>query len=143
MLPPSEWATMDDRRQFLLMDELGQVVDVARHRVVAGRRPGGIAMPAQVGGDDVVFVAQCGGHPVPVAAVVAPAMQQQQRRRGRVAPVHVVQPQPLREIDAGRWDRQRSRRRLALLIAQGNRAAWPMLRQADKRLTPRRAGPVG
>ena len=46
-------------------------------------------------------VAQRRRHPVPVAAMVAPAVDQQQRRRGRVAPVHVVQPQPLREIDAG------------------------------------------
>src|SRR2546430_13042541 len=36
---------------------------------------------------------------VPVAAMVAPAMHQQQRRRARVAPIDIVLAQPLREID--------------------------------------------
>src|SRR6266699_3582269 len=31
--------------------------------------------------------------------MVAPAMKEQQRRRGRVAPIDVMEPQPLREID--------------------------------------------
>jgi hypothetical protein len=50
---------------------------------------------AQVGGDDVVVAAQVLGHPVPVAAVVAPAVHQDQRRRAGIAPVDVVQPQAL------------------------------------------------
>ena len=65
MLPPSEWATMETGRQLLLMDELREVVDVVRHRVVAGRRPRGIAVAAQVGGDDVVLVAQRWRRPSP------------------------------------------------------------------------------
>ena len=32
--------------------------------------------------------------------MIAPAMNEQQGRRFRIAPIDVVQPQPLREIDA-------------------------------------------
>src|SRR5438477_11160002 len=56
-------------------------------------------MAAQIRRQDVPVLAQRRGDPVPVAAVVAPAMHQQQRRRGRVAPIDVMEPQPLREID--------------------------------------------
>src|SRR5581483_1146238 len=42
------------------------------------------------------------GHPIPVAAVVAAAVHQQERRRAGIAPVDVVEAQPLREVDAGR-----------------------------------------
>jgi hypothetical protein len=83
--------------QALLVDELGEVVDEGAHRIVAAGRPGAVAMAAQVRGDDVVVGAQLGGDPVPVAAVVAAAVHQDQRRRVRIAPVDVVQPQPLRD----------------------------------------------
>ena len=87
------------RREPLLIDQLREVVDVAGHGVGAGRRPLAIAMAAQVGRDDVPVVAQPLRHPVPIAAMVLAAVQQDQRRRVRVAPVDVMQPQPLREID--------------------------------------------
>ncbi len=35
-------------------------------------------MAAQVGSDDVVFVAERRGDPIPVSAMIAPAMQQDQ-----------------------------------------------------------------
>ena len=54
-------------------------------------------MAADVGGDDVIVAAQILGHPVPVAAVVAPAVQQDQRRGLGVAPVGVVQAKALRD----------------------------------------------
>ena len=84
-----------DRRQPLLMDELVDVVDVRRHGVVAVRRPLAVAMPAQVGTDDVPVVTQGLRHPVPVAAVVPPAVDQEQRRRVGVAPIDVVKTQTL------------------------------------------------
>ena len=40
-------------------------------------------------------------HPVPVAAMVAAAVHQDQRRRARIALVDVVQAQALRKVDAG------------------------------------------
>src|SRR4029077_2019319 len=46
---------------------------------------------------------RAGGEPTPVATMAAPAMHQQQRRRLGVAPIDVMQPQPLREIDPRGW----------------------------------------
>ncbi len=87
------------RRQLLLVDQLGQVVDIGGGVVDPVRRPGAVAVAAQVRGDDVPVVAQLARHPVPAAAMVASAMHQQQRRGGGIAPVDIVQPQPLRDED--------------------------------------------
>ena len=86
-------------RQFLLMDQLGQVVDIGGGRVIAVGRPLAVAVAAQIGGEDVPVMAQRLRQPIPVAAMVAPAMDEEERRRAGVAPVDIVQPQPLREID--------------------------------------------
>ena len=69
----------DDRhgRQPLLVDELGEVVDVAGHRVAAVGGPLAVAVAAQVGRDDVPVVPQGRRRPVPVATVVAPAVHEQ------------------------------------------------------------------
>src|SRR3546814_3864439 len=69
-----------ERLQRELVDELRDVADIVRHRIDAALDPFGIAMSAQVGGDDVPVVAQPLRHPVPVAAMIAPAVNQQQRR---------------------------------------------------------------
>ena len=74
MCPPSEWPMIGHRREPALMHELGDVVDVVDHAVVAADQPLRIAVPAQVGRDDVVVVAQLLGRPVPVPAVVATAV---------------------------------------------------------------------
>src|SRR5262249_16444524 len=86
-------------RELLLMDELGEIVDVARHVVIAVGRPLAVAVTAQVGRDDVPLVPQPRGDPIPVAAMIAPAVEQDQRRRPRIAPVDVMQAQTLGEID--------------------------------------------
>ena len=83
------------RRQVLLVDELRQVVDVGRHRVIAVRRPLAVAMPAEIGADHVPVLAQSLRHPVPVPAVIAPAVNEEKRRRFRVAPVDIMQTQTL------------------------------------------------
>src|SRR5713226_9321574 len=100
----------DDRdgREPLLVDELRQVVDVARHRVATVRGPLAVAVAAEVGRDHVPVVAERLRRPVPVAAVVAPAVEQHERRLLAVAPVHVVKPQALGEV------RARGRSRLAI-----------------------------
>ena len=99
------------RRQVLLVDELREVVDEFRHAVIAVRWPFAVAVAAQVRGDHVPVLAQCGGHPVPGAAVIPAAMQQQQRRRAFIAPVDVVQAQSLREIAVRRRARHGRNRR--------------------------------
>ena len=91
-----------DRRHLLLMDDLGQVVDVGRLVIAAANRPRAVAMAAKVRRDDMVAIAKPFGDPVPVAAMVAPAVDQQQRGRGLVAPVDIVQSQALRVIEVGR-----------------------------------------
>src|SRR3546814_7960005 len=72
----------DDRQraEIELMDQLREVIDEAVHVVIAVRRPGAVAMPAQVGGDDMITALQLFGDPVPVAAMVAAAVDEQQWR---------------------------------------------------------------
>ena len=74
------------RRQLLLMDQLAEIVDIGRGRVVAVGRPLAVAMAAQIGRQHMPVAAQRRRDPVPVAAMVAPAMHEQQRRRARDCP---------------------------------------------------------
>src|SRR2546428_8826281 len=73
----------DDRhgRQPLLVDELGEVVDVAGHRVAAVGGPLAVAVAAKSGRDDVPGLAPRPRRPGPVATVGAPALHDHQRRR--------------------------------------------------------------
>src|ERR1051326_213627 len=89
------------RREVPLVDQLREVIDVVRGSVMPGIGPLRVAVTAEVRGDDVIFVPQRGRDPVPVAAMVPPAMDEQQRWGVRVAPVDVVQPQTLRKIHPG------------------------------------------
>src|SRR2546422_8456675 len=57
-----------DRRQALLMDELGQVVDVAGQGVAAVGRPLAVAVPPEIGRENVPVVPPRRGGPVPVPA---------------------------------------------------------------------------
>ncbi len=82
----------------LLVDELREVVDVAGHRVAAVRRPLAVAMPPQVGRDDVPVLPERLRRPVPAAAVIPATMDQEERRLLRMAPVHVVKAQALGEV---------------------------------------------
>jgi len=80
-----------------LVDQLGEVIDEAIDRVIAVGRPGAVAMAAQIGRDDVVMVAQPFGDPVPVAAMVAAAVDEQQGRCARIAPIDIMELEPLRD----------------------------------------------
>src|SRR5215470_10486358 len=93
------------RRQALLMDELRQIVDVAGEGVAAVGGPRAVAVPAQVGRQDVPVVPECRGRPVPGAAVITAAVQHDERRLRGIAPVDVVQAQALREERVGRGSR--------------------------------------
>src|SRR5581483_11598169 len=111
------------RGQALAVDQLGQVVDVALHVVVAVRGPLAVAVPAQIGGDDVPVGAQGRRDPVPVAAVITPAVNQEQRRLVRVPPVDVVQAQALGEerVRGGTGHRARRGIRSRLAHARATR----------------------
>ena len=89
-----------DWGQVVEQHELGQVEDIAHDRVIAGPAPPAVAVPAQVGADDVPVFAQRLRCPVPAAAVIAPAVKQDQRRCLRVAPVGVVKLRALRDVAA-------------------------------------------
>ena len=89
-----------DRGLLLLVYELRDVGDVVDHRVVATEHPLGITVATQVRSDDVVVAAQVLRYPVPVAAVVAAAVDEQQGRGSFVSPIGVMQAQPLREVRA-------------------------------------------
>ena len=78
-------------REFELMDDLREVIDIGRHGIISIRRPGAIPMTAQIGGHDMPIGSQAIGHPVPTAAMILAAMQEQQRGRLRIAPIDVVQ----------------------------------------------------
>src|SRR6266542_2432040 len=108
-----------DRGQPLLVDELGEVVDIAGHRVAPIRRPLAVAMAPQVGRDHVPVVPERGRGPVPVPAVITPAVDQEQRRLAGIAPVHAVQPQPLGEVHV----RRRSRCAVAHRVGAGPSAS--------------------
>jgi len=77
-----------------------QVVHIFGQRIAAAPGPVGIAMAAQVGGQHMKMRLQRPGDQVEAAAMIAAAMDQQHRRRIRVAPVPIMQPQPLRLVEA-------------------------------------------
>jgi hypothetical protein len=82
------------------LHQLGHVEDELRLAVHASDRPGAVAVTAKIRGDDVVVTTQVAGHPVPAAGVVPTAVDQEQRGRTLVSPVHVVEPEPLRDVEA-------------------------------------------
>src|SRR5258708_7455293 len=85
-------------RKLALMNELREIVDKARHGIAAVLRPLAVAMPAQIGRDDMPAVAKPLHHPVPAARMVAAAMDQHQRRCVRIAPIEIMQTQALRNV---------------------------------------------
>ena len=97
------------RRELLLVDELGDVVHELRRCVRGPCAPLRVTVTAQVRRDDVVPVLEVRGGPVPVVGMIAVAVDEQQRRGVRVAPVEVVQPKPLREVRVRRRARHPGR----------------------------------
>ena len=83
--------------QALLVDELGQIVEVAGHGVAAVRRPLAVTVPAQIGSDDVPLLPERFRRPVPVPAMIPPPVKEEEGRLVRVAPVHVVEAAALGE----------------------------------------------
>ncbi len=84
-----------------LVRERGDVGDEVGHAVLPADRPAAVAVAAQVGRVEAVALHQGVCNTVPVAGVVAPAVDQQHRRLRLVAPHGVVQLQTLRVVVAG------------------------------------------
>ena len=85
-----------DREALERFQQRRHVEDVVDHGIRAADRPCRIAVAAEVGCDDVEGAAELSGDPVPAPAVVPPAVQEQQRGVLDIAPIHVVELQPLR-----------------------------------------------
>ena len=99
--PPERVRDDGGRREAGLVEELRDVVHVVRQHVGAALDPLGVPVAPEVGGDDVVVLAERLGHPVPAPAMVPPAVHEEEGRRVRVAPVHVVEAKALGEVDVG------------------------------------------
>jgi len=89
-----------DRCQLLLVDELDQVVDVTRHAVASVGRPSAVAVPTEIACGGVPIPSKIPRDPVPIPAMILAAVNEQERRSTRIAPVHVIQAERLRKIDA-------------------------------------------
>ena len=90
--------------QLPLPERLDQHRDIQRvkdREIGAVARPVAVAMAAQIGCDHVPMMPQCARRPVPAARVIAAAVEQQEQRRAVVAPVEVMQIQPLGSENSG------------------------------------------
>jgi hypothetical protein len=60
-------------------------------------------MSAQIRRHDMKAVAEFFGHPVPVAAMIPSAMDEQQWRRAVIAPIDIMQAKALGKIELRSW----------------------------------------
>ena len=58
-------------------------------------------MPPKVRGNDMPILPEFLRHPIPAAAMVPAAMQQDQGRSGLIAPVDIMEPEALRNVGLG------------------------------------------
>ena len=77
------------------MDQLSEIIQVTRVAIASAHYVGGITMTAEVGRDDVKSVPKSLRDPVPIMTVVSVAMHKQQWWRVRVAPVQIMETEPL------------------------------------------------
>jgi len=92
-----------DSRGILLLREThkaAEVINMIDQTVAAPFRPFGIAVPAQIRSHDMEMRLQFPRDRIPVAAMVEPAMNQDQGSRGFITPIGIVQPQSLRLVKA-------------------------------------------
>ena len=86
------------RLELGLPDKLRDVLHVLEPCIAAAAGPLRVAVATQVGGHDVVAVPETPRHPVPAMALILDAVQEQHVRGPGVAPVEVVESQPLGEV---------------------------------------------
>ena len=79
-----------------LVHQLRQIINIAGDRIIAGHVPLAVAVTAKIGTDDMPILAQLHRRPVPTARMIAPAMEQDQRRFVGISPVDIMQPRALR-----------------------------------------------
>ena len=73
----------------------GNVEHVFCDAIQRARRPGAVAMPAQIHGIDVEMFTERTRHPIPIARVIQAAMHQNQRRLAFRSPIPELQLQPV------------------------------------------------
>ena len=90
--PAAERVTdQGDRKPVGLGQQLGDIDHMLDHGVLAAAGPLRVPVSAQVGGDDVIVLAKGLGDPVPVPAVVPPAVNERHQRLVGIPPVDVVE----------------------------------------------------
>src|SRR5450759_1012956 len=72
-----------------------QIVNVIGQAVAAAGRPVGLAVPAEVGRDDMKIRPQRLRRMIPAAGVIETAVNEDQRRGRWVTPIGEVKPKPL------------------------------------------------
>src|SRR5215510_6836998 len=127
------------------MDQLRKVVDVARHGVAAVGRPLAVPVAPEIRRDDVPVVPEGLRRPVPVPAMIASAVHEEEGWLVGVAPVDVVQAQALRVVAVRGGSRHTRRQyhglRGAGLLALPARAGMGKWHAREVPARSRQAGP--
>ena len=87
----------NDRKwcEALLMDQLSEIIQVARMAIASAHYMGRITMASEVGRDDMKSVPKSLRDPVPIVTVVTVAMHKQRWWRLWVAPVQIMETETL------------------------------------------------
>ena len=80
-----------DWRHIFLPQQLRNIVDIVDLAIRAAHHPLTVAVAAQIRCNDVVVVAKLFSYPVPVAAVITAAVNQDHWRCFRISPIYIVQ----------------------------------------------------
>src|SRR5258708_8145839 len=81
------------------IDQKREIVDKIMDGIIAAIAPFAVAMARKIGSDDMEAIAERARDPVPGTAMIATAMEQDQRRRAVVPPVRVMKLQSARAVE--------------------------------------------
>src|SRR5258707_4662303 len=85
------------------VEERGKIEDMLGDAVGGARRPGAIAVAAQIERVDVIAVAEFLGHPIPIAGVVERAVDQNEGRLAVLAVIPELQLEAVGVVEVGGW----------------------------------------
>ena len=81
--------------QLQMIDQTGNIIDKIQEAIIAIADPVALAMPAQIGSNHAIVLAEPSGDAVPAAFLVTPTMHQQQWWRSWVSPFGIGQAETL------------------------------------------------
>ena len=76
----------------------GKIQDIFGNAVHRARRPGAVAVAAEIDGVNMEVLAQRAGHPVPIAGVIESAVHQHERGLAVLSPIPEVQLEAMRIV---------------------------------------------